>query len=170
MKGPVGLAGRIGITTGEVLVAGPEQPLIGDTMNTAARLQAAAEPGEILIGEPTYRLVQDAVVAETVEPLPKKADAFPRIGGAGRLLSPIGRDAWALRLGAPESAIEQRSNHSVGSSVPLFTVSARRSRQSRLVEEFSRASTAPTSWAVPARGASPTSRWRGVGGAPRRFR
>ena len=48
-------------------------------MNTAARLESAAEPGEILIGEPTYRLVQDAVVAEPVEPLALKgkSEAVP---------------------------------------------------------------------------------------------
>ena len=65
----VELVSRIGITTGEVLVGGGDPPVVGDPMNTAARLQTAAEPGEILIGEPTYRLVRDAVVAEPVEPL-----------------------------------------------------------------------------------------------------
>ena len=69
---PVELGCRIGLTTGEVLVGREDQPPIGDTMNTAARLESAAEPGEILIGEMTYRLVQDAVVAEPVEPLALK--------------------------------------------------------------------------------------------------
>jgi hypothetical protein len=39
-----------------------DQPPVGDAMNTAARLQSSAEPGEILIDEPTFPLVQDAVV------------------------------------------------------------------------------------------------------------
>ena len=49
----VELVCRIGLTTGEVLVGSQDQPPVGDTMNTAARLQSSAEPGEILIGEPT---------------------------------------------------------------------------------------------------------------------
>lgn len=49
---------RIGINTGEVLapVDGPRDQLIvtGDAANVAARLQQAAEPGSILVGERTY--------------------------------------------------------------------------------------------------------------------
>ena len=73
----VELACRIGLTTGEVLVGGGDQPPVGDVMNTAARLQVGAEPGEILIGERTFRLVQDAVAAEPVEPLEVKGKAHP---------------------------------------------------------------------------------------------
>ena len=74
---PIPLAARIGITTGEVLVPGDDKPIIGDAMNTASRLQSAAEPGKVLIGEPTWRLVRDAVVVETVEPLRVKGKAEP---------------------------------------------------------------------------------------------
>ena len=69
---PIPLAARIGITTGEVLVPGDGKPIIGDAMNTASRLQSGAEPGQVLIGEPTWRLVRDAVFAEAVEPLRAK--------------------------------------------------------------------------------------------------
>ncbi len=74
---PIPLAARIGITTGEVLVPGGDKPIIGDAMNTASRLQSAAEPGGVLIGEPTWRLVRDAVAAEAVEPLHAKGKAEP---------------------------------------------------------------------------------------------
>ena len=74
---PIPLAARIGITTGEVLVPGDDKPIIGDAMNTASRLQSAAEPGEVLIGEPTWRLVRDAVVAKEVEPIHAKGKAEP---------------------------------------------------------------------------------------------
>ncbi len=50
----VDLAVRIGVTTGEVARRRPVErpaPRSGDTMNTAARLQPAAAPGEILIGD-----------------------------------------------------------------------------------------------------------------------
>ncbi len=57
------LAIRIGVNTGEVVAGDPStgQALVtGDTVNVAARLEQAATPGEILIGETTYRLVRDA--------------------------------------------------------------------------------------------------------------
>jgi class 3 adenylate cyclase/tetratricopeptide (TPR) repeat protein len=76
------LAIRTGVTTGEVVSGDPsggQRLVTGDTVNTAARLEQAAQPGEILIGEPTYRLVRDAVEVEPVEPLQVKgkADAVP---------------------------------------------------------------------------------------------
>ena len=51
--------------------------MIGDAMNTASRLQSGAEPGQVLIGEPTWRLVRDAVFADEVEPLQAKGKAEP---------------------------------------------------------------------------------------------
>jgi len=74
---PITLAARIGITTGEVLVPGDGKPIIGDAMNTASRLQSGAEPGQVLIGEPTWRLVREAVSAEEVEPVRAKGKAEP---------------------------------------------------------------------------------------------
>lgn len=71
------LAARVGITTGEVLVPGDGNHIIGDAMNTAARLQTAASPGSVLIGEPTWRLVRDSIMAEAVEPLDAKGKAAP---------------------------------------------------------------------------------------------
>ena len=74
---PIRLAARIGITTGEVVLSGDDAPVVGDAMNTASRLQSAAEPGGVLIGEPTWRLVRSAIVAEAVEPLDAKGKAEP---------------------------------------------------------------------------------------------
>ena len=74
---PVPVAARIGITTGEVLVSSDETRIIGDAMNTASRLQSAAESGWVLVGEPTWRLVRNAVAAEPVEPLHAKGKAEP---------------------------------------------------------------------------------------------
>jgi DNA-binding SARP family transcriptional activator len=70
---------RVGINTGEVVAGGgsTDQKLVtGDPVNTAARLQQAADPGMILIGESTYRLVAGAVRAEPLDPmaLPGKSD------------------------------------------------------------------------------------------------
>jgi class 3 adenylate cyclase len=61
---------RTGVNTGEVVAGDPAtgQTLVtGDTVNTAARLEQAAPPGEIQIGRPTYNLVRDAVEVEPVE-------------------------------------------------------------------------------------------------------
>jgi class 3 adenylate cyclase len=72
------IALRIGIESGEV-VAGESTKrhaiVTGDTVNVAARLEQAASPGEILLGERTYRLVRDAVAAEPVAPLSLKGKA-----------------------------------------------------------------------------------------------
>jgi len=74
---PFPLRARIGITTGEVLVPGDDSPIIGDAMNTASRLQSGAQPGDVLIGEPTWRLVREAVVADAVPPIEAKGKAEP---------------------------------------------------------------------------------------------
>ena len=67
---------------------------LGDAVNVAARLEQAAEPGEILIGEATYRLVRDAVVAEAVGPLALKGKAEPV--PAWRLLEVVpGARGWS---------------------------------------------------------------------------
>jgi len=71
---------RIGVNTGEVVAADPasgQSFVSGDAVNVAARLEQAAEPGEILLGEPTYRLVRAAVIAEPLEPLAVKGKAEP---------------------------------------------------------------------------------------------
>jgi class 3 adenylate cyclase/tetratricopeptide (TPR) repeat protein len=67
----LGLEGRIGVMTGEV-VTGTEDWLAGDAVNVAARLEQAARPGEVLLGGPTLALVGDAVEVEPVEPLELK--------------------------------------------------------------------------------------------------
>jgi class 3 adenylate cyclase/tetratricopeptide (TPR) repeat protein len=74
----VTLAMRIGVNTGEVLVGdGDQQLMIGDAVNIAARLEQTAEPGEVLIGEATYRLVREAVAATAVGPLGLKGKPEP---------------------------------------------------------------------------------------------
>jgi class 3 adenylate cyclase/tetratricopeptide (TPR) repeat protein len=71
----VRIASRIGVTTGEVVAGDPTggQSLVtGDPVNVAARLEQAAAPGQILLGELTHRLVRAAVISEPVEPLSLK--------------------------------------------------------------------------------------------------
>jgi class 3 adenylate cyclase/tetratricopeptide (TPR) repeat protein len=52
---------RTGVNTGAVLMGEGENLAIGDAVNVAARLEQAAEPGEIVIGEETLALVRAVV-------------------------------------------------------------------------------------------------------------
>jgi class 3 adenylate cyclase/tetratricopeptide (TPR) repeat protein len=66
---------RIGINSGDVLAAGsPGQDLLvtGDAVNVAARLQQAATPGEIVIGERTGRSAEAWFELRPHEPLELK--------------------------------------------------------------------------------------------------
>src|SRR5207302_8577017 len=49
----LGIEGRIGLSTGEVVTGTEERLATGDALNVAARLQQAAQPGEVLIAEAT---------------------------------------------------------------------------------------------------------------------
>jgi class 3 adenylate cyclase len=74
----ISLQARTGVNTGVVVTGDPSGGQFyatGDAVNVAARLEQAAEPGEVLLGEQTYRLVQDAVRAEPVRPLTLKGKA-----------------------------------------------------------------------------------------------
>jgi len=55
------LAGRVGVNTGEVVTGTEERLATGDAVNVAARLEQTAEPGEVLIGAETLRLVRGTV-------------------------------------------------------------------------------------------------------------
>ncbi|MGH2483153.1 MAG: adenylate/guanylate cyclase domain-containing protein, partial [Candidatus Limnocylindria bacterium] len=81
----LGLRGRIGVMTGEVVTGTAERLATGDAVNVAARLEQAAQPGEVLIGGPTLALVRDAAEVEPLEPLNLKGKAEPL--SAYRLLS-----------------------------------------------------------------------------------
>lgn len=62
--GVPGLAMRVGIVTGQVAVtvgATGEGMIAGDTVNTAARVQAAAEPGRVWVDETTRSLTSASV-------------------------------------------------------------------------------------------------------------
>lgn len=92
----VGLQMRTGVNSGKVIAGTPGEATLvtGDVVNTAARLQQAAEAGQVLLGPATYRLVRDAVVATQAPPLALK--------GISEELSP-----WVLErviAGAPGHA------------------------------------------------------------------
>jgi class 3 adenylate cyclase/tetratricopeptide (TPR) repeat protein len=94
---------RIGVNTGEVIAGNPAADrdtfVSGDAVNVAARLEQAASPGEVLIGDETYRLVRDAVAAEAVEPIAAKGKSEPV--AAYRLVGVSGIGPLPRRPGTP---------------------------------------------------------------------
>jgi class 3 adenylate cyclase/tetratricopeptide (TPR) repeat protein len=73
----LGLQGRIGVMTGEVVTGTEERLATGDAVNVAARLEQTAQPGEVLVGEQTLALVHTAAEVEPVAPLELKGKAEP---------------------------------------------------------------------------------------------
>src|SRR6266545_6758092 len=57
----LGLRARIGVNTGQVMAGEGDTLVTGDAVNVTARLEQAAEAGEVLIGDETRRLVRDAI-------------------------------------------------------------------------------------------------------------
>jgi class 3 adenylate cyclase/tetratricopeptide (TPR) repeat protein len=69
---------RIGINTGEVVTGDPSAGhgfVSGDAVAVGKRLEQAAAPGEIVLGESTHRLVEHAVRATPLDPLALKGVA-----------------------------------------------------------------------------------------------
>jgi class 3 adenylate cyclase/tetratricopeptide (TPR) repeat protein len=96
----IGIRGRIGVNTGEVVVGTAERLATGDAVNVAARLEQTAEAGEILLGAETAQLVRNAVETEPTEPLELKGKSEPLV--AHRLLALHEEaPAFARRLDAP---------------------------------------------------------------------
>jgi tetratricopeptide (TPR) repeat protein len=138
---------RTGVNTGEVVAGDPATGrtlVTGDAVNIAARLEQAAEPGQMLLGEGTRRLVRDAVRVEPVAAVvvgsghdPVQAwrlvEVLDRAAGiARRFDSPlVGRSRELAQLRhAFERAVEDRT-------VYLFTLFASAGiGKSRLAAEF----------------------------------
>jgi class 3 adenylate cyclase len=73
----LGIELRIGVNTGEVVAEEGETLVTGDAVNVAARLEQAAAPDEILLGDATFRLGRNALRVEAVPPVEAKGKAEP---------------------------------------------------------------------------------------------
>jgi class 3 adenylate cyclase/tetratricopeptide (TPR) repeat protein len=94
---------RTGVNTGEVIAGDPtrgEAFVAGHAVNLAARLEQAAEPGQIVIGESTYRLVRDAVTADPLPPLAVRGMTGPVSAWILLEVTP-GVPGWGRRLDSP---------------------------------------------------------------------
>jgi class 3 adenylate cyclase/tetratricopeptide (TPR) repeat protein len=140
------IALRIGVNTGEVVAGDPssrETFVTGDPVNVAARLEQAAEPGEVLVGEATFRLVRHAVRAKAVAPLSARGKSEPV--SAYRLLEVIDTGLEPRRARTPFTGrkdhldVLEREFHTAvaDSEVRLVTVVGEPGvGKSRLVAEF----------------------------------
>jgi class 3 adenylate cyclase len=90
------LAARVGVATGLVVVgdlvgegAAQEDAVVGDTPNLAARLQALAEPGQVVVAEATRRLLGELFELERRGPLPLKGIGEPVVAFVVRAERPV---------------------------------------------------------------------------------
>jgi class 3 adenylate cyclase/tetratricopeptide (TPR) repeat protein len=100
-----GLAARAGVVTGEVAVtlgAAGEGMVAGDAVNTAARVQTTAEPGQVLVDAPTQRLAASAIGFADAGEHALKGKAEPaRLHRAVRVLAGVGGSQRIDGLEAP---------------------------------------------------------------------
>ena len=133
---------RMGVNTGEVVTGTEERLATGDAVNVAARLEQAAKPGEVLLGEETFQLVRDGIEAEPSGSVEAKGKSEPlaayrlvsvRLEAPGRSHEApmIGRERQRELLeGAFANVLNDRSCH-------LFTIlGAAGVGKSRLAQEF----------------------------------
>ncbi len=141
------LAARVGIATGLVVVGeligaaeAQERAVVGDTPNLAARLQAAAPPGGVVIGHGTQRLIGAMFALDELPPLTLKGIAEPqrawrvvgerRVEGrfdamhAGGMVQMVGReqelalllDRWQLAKSGEGQAVILSGEPGIGKS------------------------------------------------------
>jgi class 3 adenylate cyclase/tetratricopeptide (TPR) repeat protein len=141
---------RVGINSGEVLAGavGDDYTVVGDTVNVASRLQSAARPGSVTVGERTMRATSAAVRYEPLTPLELKGKSEPvpaweavdvtaepavRRVSTGRESPLVGRD---YELGALESLHERVTREGRPHLVTLIGEAG--VGKSRLLREFER--------------------------------
>jgi class 3 adenylate cyclase len=100
-----GIQARAGVLTGEaaVTIGATNQGLVaGDIVNTASRLQSAAAPGTVLVGESTHRSASGAIVFEDAGEFELKGKDGPvHAWRAVRVVAQVGGRNRADTLEAP---------------------------------------------------------------------
>jgi class 3 adenylate cyclase len=137
---------RIGVNTGEVVAsrhsAGPGF-VVGDTFNVAARFEQSAKPGEVIMGESTYRLVRDAVRTQRVQRLVLKGKREPlrafRLLEVSKSVRTGTRQLGTSLVGREEQLayLRRTLQHAIGGTTEFVTVvGAAGVGKSRLVQEL----------------------------------
>ena len=109
ITGNSGLRARGGVVTGEVAITigkVSEGMVLGDTVNSASRVQSVAEPGTVFVDESTWRAASGAVAFEEVGSLELKGKAVT-VQRLARAAS--GRSAKGPRTGRASRAPVRRS-------------------------------------------------------------
>ena len=111
---------RVGVNTGEVLAGavGEAYTVIGDTVNVASRLQSAARPGSVTVGERTMRATDAAIEYEELEPLELKgkAERVPAWEAVGLIAEHAVRPRVAGAASRRSSAATRSSTRSTAST------------------------------------------------------
>ena len=140
----LGLQARVGIEAGEVVVDETDSTFAtGEAVNLAARLQQAAAPGEILVGDAAFRLTQGYIEVEDAGPLELRGFRNPI--PAYRALAALDGQPALSKISAPfvgrESELELLENtleRTIRDRRPhVFTVYGEPGvGKSRLIREF----------------------------------
>jgi class 3 adenylate cyclase/tetratricopeptide (TPR) repeat protein len=140
---PATLGLRVGVNTGEAVVGEPTAdrgPVTGDTVNIAARLQAAAEPGAVVAGEVTALAIAEIADVEHLPPLELKGKAEPvRAARVGDLHDERSRERALGQMRAPtigRASELARLAEAVGTTTLLVVVAPPGVGKSRLVGEL----------------------------------
>ena len=122
----LGIRGRIGVNTGEVMSGTEERLATGDAVNVAARLEQAAEPDEVLIGAGTLGLVGSAVEVGIERRLELKGKSEPVAAYPLVAVHEAGERSHASRFVGRERELQQladvRDRAFAGPSCELVTV------------------------------------------------
>jgi class 3 adenylate cyclase len=92
------LQARVGIESGEVLgdlALASSGALSADVLNTAARLQAEAEPGTVIVGEVAVQLIRDQAELRPLPPMILKGKAEPMAAAIVASINTAGRSRSA---------------------------------------------------------------------------
>ncbi|HKU27350.1 MAG TPA: AAA family ATPase [Candidatus Sulfotelmatobacter sp.] len=141
------LAGRVGIDSGAVVVgagADEDADVFGETPNIAARLQATATPGTVLITAATHRLISGLFVVDALGPRALKGITTPLqvfqvlrpTGVRGRLQSARGVTPFVGREEELRLLLSRWERAREGDGQLAFVVGEAGIGKSRLVAEF----------------------------------
>ena len=144
---------HIGVNTGEVVAgilgnaAQANYVVTGDTVNTSARLQSTAGPGETLVSEATYRLARHRFAFESLgavelrgktEPIPVyRLTGVLEAAGTGRGLEVHGLVAPLVGRDAEMAQMEAAFQHVLGGQAQVVSLTGDAGvGKSRLLQEF----------------------------------
>lgn len=141
---------RVGINSGLVFTGyvgiKNEYTVIGDTVNVAHRLEEAAEPGTVIIGESTYQLVRAYFELESVAPIQAKGKLEPisayrvmsKISARQSHAKPVELSARMIARDNEFARIRKQYDLARRSNIPMMTLVLGElgMGKSRLLDEF----------------------------------